>query len=274
MPENVIDVAAPDYPLWALALLALLVPFVCATVGWQIGRRGYLSNGYDKSPPAAIPGDATLNAMLALLGLLLAFSFGFALSRADARKITQIEEAAAIGTAFLRADLLEDPGRSALRAVIGDYARTRYSDENVARSDAALDAYLARTLDAQAKLWPTALAALGPDTPPAIAVNVTNGITEMLDAHTRRLAAGIDAVPSIAKIMVLLYSATALFLAGNRSALRGNRLSWRTFAFSSALSFVMVLVLDFERPREGFVRTDPTMIRLTIADIDAALAAD
>jgi len=144
----------------------------------------------------------------------------------------------------------------------------------VARSDAALDAYLARTLEAQARLWPAALAALGPDTPQAIAVNVTNGITEMLDAHTRRLAAGIDAVPSIAKITVLLYAATALFLAGNRSALRGKRLSWRTFAFSSALSFVMVLVLDFERPREGFVRTDSTMIRMTIADIDAALAAD
>lgn len=274
MPETFIHVAAPDYPLWALALVAFAVPFVCAALGWRVGRRVYLANGFDKTPPAVIPGDATLNAMLALLGLLLAFSFGFALSRADARKTTQVEEAAAIGTAFLRADLLAEPGRSALRAVIGSYARTRYTDENVGRSDAALDAYLAQTLKAQAKLWPTALAALGPDTPPPIAVTVTNGITEVLDAHTRRLAAGIDAVPAIAKIMVLLYAATALFLVGNRSALRGSRLSWRTFAFSSALSFVMVLVLDFERPREGFVRTDTTMIRMTIADLDAALGVD
>ena len=274
MPEHVLHLHAPAYPLWLLALAAFVLPASCAALGWRIGRRSYLEKGFDKSPPAVIPGDATLNAMLALLGLLLAFSFGFALSRADARKVTLVEEAAALGTAFLRADLLDEPGRSALREAIGAYARTRYSDENVARSDAALDAYLAETLAAQARLWPVVRAALGPDTPPAKAVQVTNGITEVLDAHTRRLAAGIDAVPTIAKITVLLYASTALFIVGNRSALRGQRLSWRSFAFSASLSFVMVLVLDFERPREGFVRADPAMMRLTIADIDAALAAN
>jgi hypothetical protein len=53
--------------------------------------------------------------MLALLGLLLAFTYSFSLSRADMRKQAVINEANAIGTAFLRADLGAEPGRGELR---------------------------------------------------------------------------------------------------------------------------------------------------------------
>lgn len=273
MQDSIALIAAPALPLWLIALIGFVVPALAAIVGWRFGRRTYLANGFDKSPPATTPGEATLNSMLALLGLLLAFSFGFALSRADARRVTQVEEAAAISTAFLRADLLQDPGRSALREAIAAYARTRHADENFARSGSTLRTFLENTMEAQNRLWPTAMAAIQPDTSPAIAVNVTSGLTEVLDAHTRRLAAGIDGVPTIAKVMVLFYAATALFLIGNRIALRGNQLSWRTFAFSSSLSVVMVLVVDLERPREGFVRLDPTIMKITIAEIDAALGA-
>lgn len=274
MSEAAIHIATPAAPLWLLVVIGFAVPAAAAILGWVFGRRGDIASRSGKPPPAAEPGDATLNAMLALLGLLLAFSFGFALSRADARKVTQIEEAAAIGTAFLRADLLEEPGRGALRVAIGNYARTRHADGNIMRSDAALVDYLARTGAAQARLWPTALAAFRPDTPPAVAVLVASGVTEVLDAHTRRLAAGIDAVPPVAKMMVLIYASVALFFVGNSAALKGRRLTWRTFALSAALSSIMVLVVDFERPREGFVRADTTVMQLTVAEIDAALGME
>lgn len=272
MQDSIVHISAPTISLWVFALLGFVVPALSLVLGWRVGRRRHLANGSHKGVPETTQGEATLNALLALLGLLLAFSFGFALSRADTRRVTQVEEAAAISTAFLRADLLQEPGRSALREAIGAYARTRYSEQNITRSDAALSAYMQSTLEAQNRLWPTALAAIQqPDTPAPVATNVTNGITEVLDAHTRRLAAGLDGVPMIAKMMVLLYAATALFLVGNQSALRGRPLSWQSFAFSLSLSTVMVLVIDFERPREGFVRADPTVMRITIAEIDAAL---
>lgn len=272
MQDSIVHISAPAISLWVFALLGFVVPALSLVLGWRVGRRRHLANGSHKGVPETTQGEATLNALLALLGLLLAFSFGFALSRADTRRVTQVEEAAAISTAFLRADLLQEPGRSALREAIGAYARTRYSEQNITRSDAALSAYMQSTLEAQNRLWPTALAAIQqPDTPAPVATNVTNGITEVLDAHTRRLAAGLDGVPMIAKMMVLLYAATALFLVGNQSALRGRPLSWQSFAFSLSLSTVMVLVIDFERPREGFVRADPTVMRITIAEIDAAL---
>lgn len=271
MEKKITHISAPVVSLWVYALIGFVIPVLSLVVGWRIGRRSFFAKGLHKSAPETAQGEATLNALLALLGLLLAFSFGFALSRADTRRLTLVEEAAAISTAFLRADLLQEPGRSALREAIGAYARTRYSDENITRSDAALAEYMEKTLEAQSRLWPTARAAIQPDTPSVVAVNVTNGITEVLDAHTRRLAAGLDGVPMVARIMVLLYAGTALFLVGNQSALRGRHLSWQAFALSLSLSTVMVLVIDFERPREGFVRADPTVMKITIDEIDAAL---
>lgn len=271
MQDTISLIAVRAFPLWMVALVVFLSPPLAAIAGWRFGRRSHQARGMKKPAPESAQGEATLNALLALLGLLLAFSFGFALSRADARRITQVEEATAISTAFLRADLLPEPGRSALREAIGDYARTRYSERRIGSSQEDLNAFLAKTLEAQSRLWPTAIAALTPETSPAIAAHVTNGITEVLDAHTRRLAAGIDGVPMIAKIMVLLYVVTALFLVGNQSGLQGRQLSWQVFALSFSLPSVMLLVVDFERPGEGFVRLDRTIMKITLSEVDTAL---
>lgn len=273
MTEVAIHYAAPLFPFWGMAVIAFTVLPVAALIGWFLGRRTYLRAGYERNPPASIPGDATLGAMLALLGLLMAFTFSFALSRAEARKVTMVEEAASIGTAFLRADLLEDPGRTALREAIGAYARTRVTDEQIMDSAADFEAFLQKTTEAQVALWLTAMAALRPDTSAAIAVLIASGVTEVLDAHTRRLAAGIDGVPMVIKLMLFAYAVGALFFVGNNAALRGRRLTWRTFIFSIGISVVMVAVMDFERPQEGFVQANVGILKDTIAQIDAALAS-
>jgi len=273
MAQAEIQYVTPLLPLWGMVVLVItLVPFA-ALLGWLVGRRRYVRADYANNPPASLPGDATLGAMLALLGLLLAFTFGFVLSRAEARKLTEVEEAGAIGTAFLRADLLADPGRRDLQEAIGTYARTRLPDDRVLGSSESFDEFLRTSLEAQAVLWPAAMNALHEDTSPAVAVLVANGITEVLDAHSRRLAASLDGVPLVVKLMVLVYAIAALFFVGNHAALRGRRLTWRTFMFSIGVGTVMVVIADFERPNEGFVQTNHAVMKSAIADIDTALAS-
>jgi hypothetical protein len=251
----------------------LVLPLV-ALLGWLVGRRTYQKEGYERDRPAAVPGDLTVGAMLALLGLLMAFSFGFSLSRAEARKVALMEEASAIGTAFLRADLLAEPGRSALREAIGAYARTRLADENFLESEALFRAQLRKTVEAQNALWPVTLSAISPGTPPAITVLVVNGITDVLDAGAQRLAAIVDAVPLIVKGIILAYASASLFLVGNNAALRGRPISWRTFLFSTGIAVIMMMVMDIERPQEGFVRAKADIMKTTVADIEAALATE
>jgi len=259
--------------LWVLFLLIVIVLPLAAYFGWNSGRKAHFSRRYDTDPPASYPGEASMGAILALLGLLLAFTFGYSLTRAEARKVTQLEEAAAIGTAFLRADHLSEPGRSALRTALHAYAGTRIVDESMLRVG-GFEKFIERTTAAQALLWPTMIEALDEDTPPALIALVSNGITEVLDAHTRRLIAGTDYVPGIAKGMMLFCSAVALFFVGNNAGLRGRPLTWRTVIFAGVLSVVMLFILDFEKPLEGSIRLDTTVIKMTVDEMAASLADD
>ena len=274
MPEDAIQYTGPLFPFWALVVISFLVLPLVALLGWLVGRRTYQKEGYERDRPAAVPGDLTVGAMLALLGLLMAFSFGFSLSRAEARKVALMEEASAIGTAFLRADLLAEPGRSALREAIGAYARTRLADENFLESEALFRAQLRKTVEAQNALWPVTLSAISPGTPPAITVLVVNGITDVLDAGAQRLAAIVDGVPLFVKGIILAYASASLFLVGNNAALRGRPISWRTFLFSTGIAVIMMMVMDIERPQEGFVRAKADIMKTTVAEIEAALATE
>jgi hypothetical protein len=130
---------------------------------------------------------------------------------------------AAIGTAFLRADLLAEPGRTELRDALADYAETRHARALRTGHRAQFEAYVERTLSAHARLWPTAAAATAGDTPPAIRALVSSGVSQVLDAHTRRYSAGVRFLPNVAKPMILTVAGAALAITGNATALQGPR---------------------------------------------------
>ena len=97
-----------SFPFW----VAILVLFVflpgCALLGHRIGTLQYRRRD-PSEPDRGLSGETALGALLALLGLLLGFTFSAALNWREDRVSAVVEEAAAIGTAFLRADLLPEP---------------------------------------------------------------------------------------------------------------------------------------------------------------------
>ena len=103
--------AEPFLSFPALVALLLVALPVAAFVGFHLGNGEYRRRGYDKVAAEQIPGGTSLGAMVALLELLLGFAFSSALGWREPRQSTLVEEAMAISTAFLTADLLEDPGR-------------------------------------------------------------------------------------------------------------------------------------------------------------------
>ena len=66
-----------------------------------------------------------VGSMLGLLALLLAFSFSMALDRYEERRHLVIQEANAIGTAYLRTQLLDEPHRARLSGLLVDYTDNR-----------------------------------------------------------------------------------------------------------------------------------------------------
>jgi hypothetical protein len=256
-----------------LVILILVALPLAAIAGFHLGKVEFRRRGYDRVPPKQVPGGTSLGAMLALLGLLLGFAFSSALGWREARQSALVEEAKAISTAFLTADLLEDPGRTDLQTRLLSYTQTRLATASDTRSRQAWNAFLARTMEAQAEIWPATLRALDQETSDPIRTAVAGSVTDMLDAHTQRIAAAAEQIPPPAKGMILLVAVVGILIVGNRSALQGRPLTWRTFVFAGVLSIVMIVIFDLDLGLEGTMRVNPDTMRATIHEMETALAA-
>jgi hypothetical protein len=220
-----------------------------------------------------VVGETTLGAVLALLGLLLAFSFGNALNLSQERKSTLVKEATALSTVFLRADYLSEPGRTKLQNSILEYTRTRIlPGDGRINSLEDIQAFLDRTLQAQAKLWPMTLEFTADPIPVPIKIFVASAMNDALDAHLYRVETLSTPVSDVTQFMMCIAALIGLFLLGNRAGMVGRKLTWRTFVFSGFLIVVMSTIVDTQRGNEGLVRTNDTSLRVTIFDMESALA--
>src|SRR5262249_19856542 len=103
---------------WIVALGFAASMVVAWALGWRRGKRA-------PTPPGEDPGIKFTDGSMALLGLLLAFTFAMALGRHDSRRVAVVAESNAIGDFHTCASLLKDPIHSKLQQVIHDYARLR-----------------------------------------------------------------------------------------------------------------------------------------------------
>ncbi len=101
---------------WAAALIFAAAMLAFWSLGWKLGRRARRETGED-------PGRKFTDASMALLGLLLAFSFSMALGRYEQRRQASVDDCNSIGDLYTCATLLNEPVRSQLQAVLLDYAQ-------------------------------------------------------------------------------------------------------------------------------------------------------
>ena len=85
-------------PLWAVFAASLAIIVVAAEFGFQLGRARNRRGEHEKEPTVG----GIVAAELGLLAFLLAFTFGIAASRFEARRTTLLEDSNAIGTTYLR----------------------------------------------------------------------------------------------------------------------------------------------------------------------------
>jgi len=258
-----------ELPLWVSGTIILIVLLLAMEFGFRFGLSIRRSN---EKAGDATRGDVTLGALLALLGLMLAFTYAFTLSRADLRKQAVWHEANAIGTAFLRADLAAEPGRTVLRRRLLDYTRTRVVSHEMANTEEKLKQVVQRSLLAQAELWPATKAALEGDIPGPIQASIVSAINGVLDAHTVRLGAGLDKIPGVVLLLIVLVAAISLATAAYMAGLRGYMSRLRVGAFAFVLAALIVLIIDFDMPRHGFIQHSNESLASLIPDMEAALS--
>ena len=214
--------------------------------------------------------DVILTAMLALLGLILAFTYSFTVNRSDKRKTAAVEEINAVGTAFNRADLLEEPHRTEIRRRLLAYARVLPIDYETVNSSKKIQVKLEQIAEAQAEIWPAVRRMTETHQPNALTNAMVQSPNDVFDAHTRRFMAALDRLPG--EIMLILVSVAGACLsvvgysAGRADSLRRTR----AMAMILVLVAVMMMIIDFDRSVTGFVRTSHAGLHRRIQAMEAA----
>ncbi len=255
-------------PLIFGGLILFAVLLVALETGYRIGvkqRKKWLDADTGG-------GTVALSTMFALLGLIMAFTYASGVSRFEARKQAVIEEANALGTAFLRAGLIAEPGGTELKETILAYAKTRVVSRGLVLSHAERVEILKNTLQAQEKLWPTLEKVLMQGKSGAIEVSMVAAMNDILDMHTIRVAAIFDKLPPAVIWMLIFMSAATIAVTGFNAGLSGNISRWRTATLALVVVGVMLMILDYDRPTDGFIRVSQYSLNTAIAEMEAYLA--
>ena len=260
-----------EIPAWVLALGVFTVLLVAIEIGIHTGiRRFRRSHKRDKEAELA-RGDVTLGAMFALLGLMLAFTYAVELNRHEMRKQAVVSEANAIGTAFLKADLANEPGRSELREQLLAYAKTRLVEPGTVVSEDGIEQAIASSRKIQEKLLPSTKKAIQEDIPAPVAIAIFSAINEVLDADARRIRAIYDHIPLIVFGLLLVIAALSLGVSAHDAGLQEQPNRWRMFTFAVILTASVMVIVDFERPLRGFVQVNQRPMIDLIASMEGEL---
>lgn len=254
--------------LWlGLALLAAVL--VAAEAGWRWGRRSHaLANDGDRSQIGAIAG-----AVLGLLALLIGFTFSMAVSRFDARQDLVLQEANAIGTTALRAQLLEPAAEARVLRLLRDYVGVRLAFHDAGIDPQRLQQANVQTGVLQQALWRVAMEQARSGGNPAQVNLFIVSLNETIDLHGKRLAAMRNHVPPAVLELLLLVTLGAVGLVAYGGGLHGRRQPLAQVVLGVLLVLSVMLIVDLDRPRRGLIQVSQQSMTDAGQDLDAALAA-
>jgi hypothetical protein len=234
--------------LLACGLFAAML--VCLEIGHRLGMRRAKREG-----EAGQAGFGVVEgAVFALLGLLVAFTFSGALSRFDDRRKLIVDEANAIGTAYLRIDLLPAAGQGELRERFRQYLDARLAVYRALPDFDAVEAELTRANRLQQEIWSRAVT-LSSGSQPA-AMLLLPALNDMFDIASTRTAAAKMHPPPVVFALLFAFSLLGALLAGHAMAGAISRRWLHSVTFAFALAGAVYVILDMEYPRLGFIRID------------------
>jgi len=219
-------------------------------VGWRLGERHRRRAGADKSASGATEG-----AVYGLLGLLLAFTFSGAGARFESRHHLVVQEANAIGTAWLRIDLLPAAAQPHVRELFRAYTDARIDRFGHASDAAVGGAALTQSVALQQQIWSAAVAAANESGQIPPFTLLLPALNEMIDITTTREAAMRLHPPLAVFVMVGTLTLIGALFAGY-GMVGKTRSRVHTVGFAAVLTMALFVIVDFEFPRFGFIRID------------------
>ncbi len=237
----------------SLLSLGLLVGMlILLEAGRRMGARGIA-----RSPEGGVGGvGAIVGAVLSLFGLLLAFTVSGAGARFDGRRALVVEETNAIGTAYLRLDMLPTAAQPALREYFRRYVDARLEVYRKLPDMAAARRTLATANALQGEIWRSAIAGVRAEgAPPQAAVVLLPALNALIDITTTRTMAAQMHPPAIIFVMLFALALASSLLAGYGMG-SGSRSWLHMLCFAMVIAATIYVILDLEYPRVGLIRVE------------------
>jgi hypothetical protein len=193
-------------------------------------------------------------ATLTLLGLIIGFTFSMALGRYDQRKNYEEEEANAIGTEYVRADVLPAADAAKVRALLLSYLDQRVLFYTV-RDEQGLQQVDAETARLQAELW-SAVVAPASAQPTPLAALALAGMNDVLNSQGYTQAAWWNRIPVAAWSLMVAIAVCSTMLVGIGA--RSGKVGYRLLSVLPLIvSIAFFLIADIDSPRRGVIRVVP-----------------
>jgi hypothetical protein len=232
---------------YALTFAAVVVVlYGCVELGHRVGLRRRTDDESGKSQITTLEA-----ALLGMLGLLLGFTFAMALSRHDARRGMVLTDANAIGTAYLRAQLLPEPQRSELSDLLREYVDVRLA---AARDTSRLAESVARSDEILNEAWGVT-SQVARENPSVVPTGLfISSLNDVIDAHAARVKAATDHVPPPVLMVLLCAAGVTSFIMGYGAGLARRKVLIPPLAIVLVITMVMMTVVDLDQPQSGLLK--------------------
>jgi hypothetical protein len=249
-----------DSPLLIFAASFVLL-WLATYVGAKLLRKGRVLNQETIADFSIVLGTT-----LTLSGLIVGFTFSMAIGRYEQRKNYEEAEANAIGTQYLRAQLLPASDATTVRSLLKGYADERVSYYE-ARDALQLKRIEIRTSRLRDELWAAVMRAATTDQP-AIASLVIAGMNDVLNSQGFTEASWWNRIPTSAWILMVSIAVLSHLLVGYGAQSAQSKSPLRT-VLPLVVSIAFLLIADIDSPRSGIIRVQPRNLIMLVESMNA-----
>ena len=238
-------------PLVSVGLIVLGMMSAAAAIGYGARlRQDSIAVAEDEDRRDSGSEGYVVSATLGLLALLLGFTFSLAIQRFETRRELVLADANAIGTAYLRVQLLDEPHRSRLSGLL-----TNLADDKIALAVAGppgVAPLLAKEDKLLTDIWSATAAAFNSIKKTAFANALVNSMNKLIDLDASRRAARSARVPTEVLGVLLVYLIVTTGVLG--FVIAGSRAQLAAGFLLVLLTLSLLLIIDIDRPTIGGIR--------------------
>lgn len=253
---------------WELALIILAVVGTATFAGFATGK--YLR---EHSATLREPFGVLQAALLGVVGLILAFGLTLAVGRYEDRRAATVSEANAIGTTYLRAQLIAEPARSQSLELLRRYTTLAVEISNEIPNGPAMRRTTAAQGVLQRRLWRLAGQSIA-TAPLASAPRLyVDSLNSTIDDQSVRLSALNNRVPVAVLALEVIGAAVALALLALHISILGRGFVL-TITAAALVTLLLLVTFDLDRPTRGLIKVPSTPLVSLLASMSLPPAAE